>query len=211
MNFTVLGCCRSLFVSPAENEFAVSIQFPGDSSVFLKLLLPWLRSQWVRGCANWTSLRLPGRFFLVSVDADQRGTGVWGSECSLDTHSLSSPGPVIWECSDTGDWYQYSNTTSVTGVTEVLKFFVRLILYWQKEPLTSVCLWRLLNYCVKLSITIRPCTYGVWQLPIVAIGPHEAKHRTQCRKRRSHLKMQSKHLESWKGKWSTRGPVYSVA
>ena len=64
------------------------------------------------------------QYFLVSVDTDQQGTGK-KRKCSLDKYSLSSPGPVIWECSNTGDRYQYSNTIRVMNdiSTEVLKFF----------------------------------------------------------------------------------------
>lgn len=50
--------------------------------------------------------------FLVSVDMDQQGTGE-KSKCSLDKRGLSSPAPVIWECSNTGDWYQYGDAVRV--------------------------------------------------------------------------------------------------
>lgn len=78
----------------------------------------------------------------MRVDTDQQGTGI-KSQCSLDKHSLSSPGAVIWECLNTVDWYQYGDTDSHgndSSVTEGHKFFLKLNLYWQKDPLIYVCL-----------------------------------------------------------------------
>lgn len=56
------------------------------------------------------------QYFLLSVDMDQQGTEK-KRKCSLDKHSLSSPEPVILECSNTGDWYQYSHNVRVIHMT----------------------------------------------------------------------------------------------